>query len=151
MADEEGSVEGFVRRIKRRAATVSENANKATKDAARAMLEEVVRATPADTGRARSNWKVGVGVPAGGVRGPYAPGKKLGLGETANADAAVKAGKTRISTAPQDAPLFISNNVDYIAKLNAGSSSQAPANFIERALERGAATARRARLLRDGN
>lgn len=143
-------IAGFIRRINRRAKRVDDNVNLATKHAARAMLEEVIWATPVDTGRARSNWRVGVGSPNLGTRAPFAPGFKLGLGESANAGAAINSGSSIINSAPRNVPLFISNNLPYINKLNAGSSKQAPANFIERALARGAARARKVRLLNNG-
>lgn len=140
-------VDGFVRRINRRAKRVGVNVDKATKAVAKEMLAEVVLATPADTGAARSNWRVGVNGTDIGVVSPYAPGRHLGLAENANAAQAIKEGETRINAAPPNARLFIFNNVPYIGLLNSGSSKQAPAGFIQRAFARATARIRRTRLL----
>ncbi len=113
------------------------------------MLIEVVLATPVDTGKARSNWQVGVGAPAEGVVSPYAPGKRLGIGETGNANGAINAGMAVIRYSDPDQPLFISNNVEYIGKLNDGSSAQSGAQFIERAFDRARVRVNRARRLLD--
>lgn len=146
---EDPEVLGFVRRINRRSKNLGRNVAQATKDAAKEMLAEVVLATPVDTGKARSNWKVGVGSPDYGVRSPYAPGRHLGIDESANAAAAISVGEATIQAAPDNLPLFISNDVEYIEKLNNGWSKQAPANFIERAFARASGRLRRTRRLLD--
>jgi hypothetical protein len=81
-------------------------------------LQDIKEATPVDTGRARNSWiltknkrnftRTGQGQLSIGALGPV-PDDKI---ET----------------------LYITNGVPYIDKLNAGSSSQAPARFIERQL-----------------
>lgn len=107
------------------------------KRAIKAALKAVVRATPVDTGEARSNWRVGVGAPTRGVIPPYAPGKKLGLSETGNASAAIAAGIARINTVKNTGflktALYLSNHTRHISILNTGHSGQASEGFIERA------------------
>lgn len=82
---------------------------------------ELTESTPIDTGWARSNWQMVVGAPASGVVGsPENPGSppmvtsyKLGQG-----------------------PINITNNVPYIQRLNDGWSQQAPAGYVEAAIDR---------------
>lgn len=121
-----------------RALQLSDGIDKVVKKAALAVDQAVVLATPVDTGRARSNWIVTVGAPAGGTRGPFSPGSKLGLGETGNATAAIAEAKAVINSKTPKQAIFISNNVNYIAELNNGSSRQAPKNFVNRAVKQGA-------------
>ncbi len=114
---------------------------------ARRVLVALVEATPVDTGAARSNWLVGRGRPRQAVIPPYAPGKKLGRGERRNASAAISAGFAAIRQF-KTRPIFVGNNLDYIEFLNDGTSKQAPAGFVERAIIEGQAQVRRMRLFR---
>ncbi len=77
--------------------------------------------TPVDTGHARSNWVPSVAMPFTGIaqgEGPHNAGVS-----------AVLAFKLA------DGGLYLSNNVPYVRRLNLGSSRQAPAGFIERAID----------------
>ena len=122
-----------------RALQLSDGIDRVVKQAALAVDQSVVLATPVDTGRARSNWIVSVGAPAGGTRAAFSPGSKLGRGESNNASAAIAEGKAVINSKPPKAAIFISNNLNYIAELNNGSSKQAPKNFVNKAVKEGAA------------
>jgi len=86
---------------------------------------ELVYTTPVDTGRARSNWIATLGSPSAATRGPM-PAYTVIM----QAQMTFEAG--RLLSFPD---LYIANNVDYIARLNAGHSRQAPANFVERAVD----------------
>lgn len=90
------------------------------------MLEVLVVATPVKTGLARSNWIVTLGSPASG-RAPVRSEV-----ETVNTGAA-----TARTVDPNVPDRWITNNVDYIDSLNAGSSRQAPAGFVEKAIDKG--------------
>ena len=133
------SLAQFSKNIRRRGRQVENSASRIVRQTASTYLRTVVKATPVDKGVARSNWRVGIGAPTRSVIGAYAPGKKLGIGESANASAAINAGLTRIASARGvsgvglKTAIYISNNVKYIEKLNDGSSTQAPAGFIDRA------------------
>ena len=97
------------------------------------VLREVVKATPVDTGAARSNWQVGLNAaPSGPIR-PYSPGRHLGRSETSNANAAISIGSAIINAVGGDGTIYISNNVPYINILNnpPQHSKQSPANFVE--------------------
>lgn len=138
----------FSSTIRKRGSQIENAGTRVVKAIAKRSLRALVNATPVDTGRARSNWRVGVGQPTRSEIEPYAPGKKLGIGERANARAAIAAGLARINTVSGvsgrggglKTGIFISNNTKYIGNLsngkglNDGYSPQAPAGFIELAL-----------------
>lgn len=119
-----------------RADELGQSVDRVVRTAALVVDQVVVLSTPVDTGRARSNWLVSVGVPRGGVIEPYAPGNKLGLGENKNAQGALDQARRAVAVRPEGIPVFIVNNVDYMGLLNNGSSRQAPANFVEIGVER---------------
>jgi hypothetical protein len=129
----------FAKRMQIRADRFGKNVDRIARRAALAIDQTLVLATPVDTGRARSNWRAQVGSPPSGTIQPYVPGSKLGIGEQANAAAAIQqaAGQVASWRPSTEVPLFISNNVAYIGKLNEGSSKQAPANFVEQAISAG--------------
>lgn len=118
----------FSRNIRRRGRQVENAATALVKTMAKRTLRSLVLNTKADTGKARSNWRVGVGAPTRSVIEPYAPFPKgskaggAGIGETANASAAIAAGNARINSVRGvsgvglKTGLFISNNVDYLDK-----------------------------------
>jgi hypothetical protein len=88
----------------------------------------VVLGTPVDTGRARANWLVGIGTAPAGTT------ENLDQGGNASIQAAVSV----IGNYPADKlpDLWIVNNLPYIGRLNDGSSEQAPAKFVEAAIDR---------------
>lgn len=129
----------FSRNIRKRGSQVENSATRIVKAVSVRALKSLVRNTPVDKGVARSNWRVGIGAPTRAVIGAYAPGSKLGIGESANASAAINAGRARINSVRStsrglETAIYISNAVPYIGKLNSGSSTQAPAGFVETAL-----------------
>lgn len=85
--------------------------------------QRLVLNTPVDTGRARSNWLASISAPRTDtvdVRGQA----------QAIADAAVV-----IQQAPEFPVIYLANNLPYIQRLNEGSSKQAPAGFVEGAID----------------
>lgn len=86
---------------------------------------ELIEATPIDTGWARANWIPSLGeaskVTVGAPDAPSTAEQTAGL-------AAVLAFKL------EDGRLFVSNHVPYIGRLDAGSSTQAPAGFVRTAI-----------------
>lgn len=98
-----------------------------------AIDQAVVLATPVKTGRARSNWLVGLDSPRTEIVDRTNPQLSL--------DDALK----QISQYQLGQSIFLSNNLPYIRRLNEGWSKQAPANFIEKAVEAGVQTVRQAR------
>ncbi len=100
---------------------------------ATAILRELVYVTPADTSFALSNWQVGIGSPVNAELMPYYFGSK-GSTRGASAQAAYAAGVAKLQSKKPGETIYISNLADYIRRLNEGSSRQAPAGFIERAI-----------------
>jgi hypothetical protein len=82
--------------------------------------------TPVDTGWARANWVPPIGVPFDGL-----------AGRRDNVTGAVQGGaEASIPTYRLGRRVWISNNVPYIERLNAGSSKQAPAGFVQAAIQK---------------
>lgn len=100
-----------------------ENATaKATVDLALRIHGGLIEKTPVDTGWARSNWLPSVGVP-----------RKETVGEPGSLNqAAAQFGQAEVAGWQiTSGPIYITNNVPYISRLNAGSSTQAPSGFVE--------------------
>lgn len=129
----------FNDRLKKLGERIRHNARETLKATAFAIDQALVTSTPVDTGRARSNWIVSLGSPTNEVVETYGPGGASTQGALGQARDTL-AGYT-------DGSVYISNNVDYIGALNDGSSAQAPAGFIELAIETGVATVKKAQLL----
>lgn len=90
---------------------------------------EITEDTPVDTGWARANWIPQVARPDLQERGS--------TGSTAQAERQVQQGLTSVFRYNNlDKKLFITNNVPYIERLNEGSSTQAPAAFVQMAIAR---------------
>jgi len=86
----------------------------------------LVMTTPVDTGRARSNWIATIGSPSNATRA------------AGSASAAIRSAKQVFapkSIPKEGATLYITNNLDYVVFLNQGSSKQAPAHFVEAAID----------------
>lgn len=100
---------------------VLDNLEKTVRAVALVVDAELVAATPVDTGRARANWNPSLNEPDTTIR---EPNQKKAISPIA---AAFKLTDT----------ILISNNLPYIKRLNEGSSKQAPAGFVDMALEKG--------------
>lgn len=82
--------------------------------------------TPVDTGHVRANWVPNIGSPADVV---------------ADGDGAHAAGLAAlIAYKLEQGPAYESNHVPYISSLNYGHSAQAPALFVEAAVDRALVT-----------
>ena len=106
--------------------------------------KEIISDTPQDTGKAASNWKVGINRPADSVIDPHSPGKHLGLGNTQNVNPAVSlmARKIKGFKLGKRNVIFISNHVSYIRFLDAGvASKQTKPLIVKRGIQRGLKTA----------
>jgi len=86
------------------------------------VLSGIVKATPVDTGRARGNWQLDIGiVPTGTVNGVSDP---------------TQVELAKLSALRPFQVIFITNNLDYIEFLEEGSSRQAPNGMIAITLAR---------------
>lgn len=91
--------------------------------------------TPVDTSTALSNWQVNLTSPAADEISAYALGQR-GSTQGPSASRALAEAQVELQRKKPGQPIFLSNLVDYIKKLNEGSSAQAPAGFIEAAILR---------------
>lgn len=89
---------------------------------------ELVEISPVDTGWSRANWIPGIGT---APSSPVGARDAFSLGAQASGVAEVMGYRS-----PNQGPLYLSNSVPYIVYLNAGSSSQAPAGYVEDAVYR---------------
>jgi len=140
------TLERFARRMRMRANNVPREVTKAKRRAALAVDQAVVLGTPVDTGTARSNWIVSLDVPSKSIREAYTPLDGGDMSESANAQAALAQGKDVIVRAKFETDIHITNNLDYIVPLNEGSSAQAPAAFVEEAVDAGVQAARKTKI-----
>jgi len=83
-------------------------------------LRRLVEKTPVDTGRARGNWQVTIASPAEG---------QVEVTDSDGAATLVK-GLASLIGLPNFQIVWISNNVDYIEKLEHGGSKQAPEGML---------------------
>ena len=137
-----GDLRAFARRMTVVGETVAENADKLVRAVALAVDAEVVLATPVDTGRARANWRAGLGSgPAAELPEPSSPaaGAQEALQQAQQVAAEYQGG--------EGSSIVITNNLPYIRPLNDGHSSQAPAGFVETAVAEGLQAVRRAKVV----
>lgn len=118
-------------------AVLAESASITAKTANKAG-RNLVTTTPVDTAFARSNWVASIGAP------------DLSLRAIRGVNATVNEIKNITATVKYDQEIHISNGgekVPYLKYLNAGSSFQAPANFVRLALMNARGVPQDARLL----
>lgn len=118
----------FSQLMRKRAKNVPVQVHEVVKNVTKVYLVAVADFTPVDTGAAISNWRIGVNQTPSGVIQPHMPGR---FRSTAleNLNATIQAGNAIVdSTRPGDV-FHIVNNIEYIADLDAGTSTQAPAGM----------------------
>lgn len=86
----------------------------------------LVTRTPVDTGRARSNWRIGVNGRVAGIVAPRSPNAAI-----AEAESRARRFTPFAFRGNGDREANITNNVSYIGDLNRGRSRQAPAGFVQ--------------------
>lgn len=106
--------------------------NEVKKKVAIAIVRNLAYVTPVDTSKALSNWQVSLGTKPLGRIDPYFFGQQ-GSTQELSAAYAVAAAMKVIENAKPGQPVWISNNLPYIRRLNDGSSTQQAANFVARA------------------
>ena len=90
------------------------------------IYKDVILGTPVDTGRARGNWQIAVGVP---------PREEITRKERGGATNQMNEAKSKINRPIAGKSVFMANNVGYIMKLEEGHSVQSR-GFITRAMKR---------------
>ncbi len=90
----------------------------------------LIEVTPVKTGWARVNWVPRIGTPFAGTAGSQAAADQGRINQGPQ-----RAGIARMTNYRlKQGNIFIVNNVPYIGRLNDGSSSQAPAAFVQTAI-----------------
>jgi hypothetical protein len=115
--------EQFAANMRKHGKNVEKNAQAIVRKCALAVDASVVISTPVDKGRARANWQVSLGSPAGGTIDAFDLSGKATIAEGANVISSHTKGE-----------IYITNNLPYIGRLNDGWSAQAPAGFVTRAV-----------------
>jgi len=96
-------------------------------------FSRIVQKTPVDTGRARGNWQITIGVPAENIREDFS--SALDALGTAQNDAAIERALGALGDLKAFQVVYISNNVAYITFLEEGSSKQAPRGMVAETFE----------------
>lgn len=120
-------------RLEKKVVAIEKAASEAAKGAALEIVQDLAESTPVDTSMAVSNWQVTLGSPTFSQIPPHYPGD-LGSTRAISSAETVANAKAALSAKKPGQPIYITNNTDYIRTLNDGSSAQAPAGFIERAI-----------------
>lgn len=120
-------------------------ANEVAKSVVMAVAKDVIEHTPVDETTAASNWQGDIARPASFELPAIFPGSH---GSTAAQSRAAAIAHVERTTADKDPgiPFYLSNLMDYIRKLNNGSSRQEPKGFVERATLVGRLTVRKSKL-----
>lgn len=103
---------------------------KVVKKLGRDLITNLSNATPVDTGYASVNWLASIGVDSDRTAGERPTKGVASRSELLASLALIASSKDLL-----DKTLYINNNVHYIVKLNEGSSSQAPALFVDSVVE----------------
>ncbi len=99
---------------------------------------ELIEATPVDLGWARANWIPAIGTPFIEDATPTSrEGRQAAVPSQRARQQAAVASLATSSYSLSRGPVFLSNNVPYITRLNDGSSDQAPTGFVQAAIQRG--------------
>ena len=121
----------LARALRDAARDLPSDVNKIKQDTAKYAARRLVYETPVDTSLALSNWQVGLSVSKPDVWAAYFKGEG-GLTQSISASTAYGAALLQIARSKYKIALVIYNNVTYINKLNAGSSQQADAGYVQR-------------------
>lgn len=137
----------FAKRMDWYAKTFEANVEELINKTALTVHSTIVLGTPVDEGRARGSWLVEIGKPAEGMLGKDDKSEFGAVKAIDKARAKLAGNKGKRSALRSQPPIYISNNLPYIIPLNEGHSQQAPAGFVEEAIEAGIKNIKGAKLL----
>lgn len=122
------SLGDFGKHIQGRAAKLEDETARLLKETVLAVVTDLAQSTPIKTGQAQANWLTNIGAPF-----PY-----YMANEDANnaAQDSIDFARRALVGVKFDSEIHITNNLPYISQLNAGSSKQAPALFVQAAVLR---------------
>lgn len=112
---------------------VEQSASDLACEVARKVQSDLVTVTPVDESTALSNWMLTVEEPWLVELPAHFLGSQ-GSTRSESINAALQQGEQQLKLKKPGEPIFITNNAPYIRELNDGSSNQAPAGFVERAV-----------------
>ena len=96
------------------------------------LTAQLIERTPVDTGWARANWVPNIGSPfEANLEGVSATRERASQAQVRQGE---RTAQVVTTYQPQQGSIFVSNNVPYIQELNDGSSTQAPAGFVQQAI-----------------
>jgi hypothetical protein len=112
-----GSFDDEMRKFERKTARKLELA---ARNIALELFKRVIKKTPVDKGRARTNWQGSIGLPVLGTVETTDKNGGATMAKVVSASAGFEVGDT----------IYLANNLPYIRKLEEGSSQQAPAGMV---------------------
>ena len=128
-----GSLLDLAVRMEKLADNIDKAASNTAVNVALAAIGDLAYKTPVDTSQALSNWQVSIGAPNLTTIKPHYPGM-FGSTQKSSAAQTIMLAREILKTKKPGQPIYITNNLPYIKRLNNGYSGQAPAGFVERAV-----------------
>ena len=119
--------------MRAKAKEVPELANKLAIKVTMTIVTDLAHVTPVDESTAISNWQVELNTPAQSPVRAFYPGTK-GSTYSLSAAATIDDAKAALALKKPGQPIYLSNVLRYIIRLNEGSSTQAPAGYVERSV-----------------
>ncbi len=142
-----GNLRDLATRMRQRADELPKEASRLAVRISETIINDLAHVTPVDTSTAISNWQTELDAPAGSIVDAHYPGEK-GSTYSASARETIDQAKATLKNKKPGQPIYMSNLLRYIKRLNEGSSSQAPAGFVERAVLLGRLTVEKTKLFR---
>lgn len=133
--------------MRKLAADVPDVANRTAVKVAETIINDLAHVTPVDTSQAISNWQLGIDDRPDSPIGPHFPGER-GSTYSASASETIAEAEAKLKNKQPGQTIYISNVLRYIGRLNEGSSTQAPAGFVERAVLLGRLVAEKVKVRR---
>lgn len=124
-----GNLLDLQKRMYAKADKVASVGNEAKKHVANAIVRYLVNITPVDTSQALSNWQARDGFPAAFPIQAYVKGFH-GSTQSQSAEQAIEEAAAIIALAKPGQPIYLSNVLAYIKRLDEGSSTQHPGGFV---------------------
>lgn len=127
-----GNLATLQKRMYEKAGRAADAGNEAKKHVAIEIVRYLVNITPVDTSQALSNWQASAGALVVFPVRAYVLGQ-AGSTQGVSADKALAEAKEIIATAKPGEPIYLSNVLPYIRRLDDGSSTQHPGGFVKAA------------------
>lgn len=130
------TLKGLAGRMERLKKQIPKESGRLARETAIAVIVDLLAHTPVDTSLALSNWQLHLNTPIMTAIQAYAKGK---FGSTAHTsyNAALAEALRELKSHKSGDTIWIINLIRYIVYLNQGHSSQEPAQFVERAVDKG--------------